>query len=316
MNEDQLIQTFFQRKNQDNSVDLGIGDDAAVLSVLEGYSLVTSIDTLLEGRHFPKNYSPIAIAQRSVAVSVSDLAAMGAIPKWLTISISLPDFEADWLGQFSEALHESLSHYQMSLVGGDTIKGPLSITLNVMGIVEQGKALQRNTAQIGDDIYITGTVGGAANALYQMLAGELIDDDLRKCFDKPQARVGIGRDLIDVAHACMDISDGVLLDLKRLLTASRMGAKIELTHIPLHPSLQVYKHDLQMNLMCGGDDYELLFTAAKDQRAIVESLSQQYALPIKRVGEVTAEKELQCFVKGKVVLPEQLGLKNLGYQHF
>jgi len=263
MNEDQLIQTFFKTDSLDPSVVLGIGDDAAVLEVPEGFQLVISTDTLIEGRHFPRGYPAAAVASRAVGVCISDLAAMGAIPKWVTMSLVLPQVESSWLETFSHSLHDSLRNYSVSLVGGDTVKGDLSLSLSVMGVVETGYALRRDSAQVGDDIYVSGSLGGSAFALYRLLAKENGNDSVMQQFSAPQARVILGRSLLRIASACMDVSDGILLDLSRLLDMSQLGAEVYLEQFPLHPAINNLALDTQIQFATSGDDYELLFTAGK-----------------------------------------------------
>lgn len=311
MNEDQLIQTFFQSAKIDPSVILGIGDDAAIMQVPDGFELVISTDILLEGRHFPENYPPEDIASRAVGVCVSDLAAMGAIPKWVTLSLSLPEVQQSWLEDFSGSLRHHLQKYTLSLVGGDTVKGPLAITLTVLGVVETGQALRRDSVQLEDDIYVSGCLGGSAFALFKMLANDLDDEGLKQLFAAPSARVILGRSLLRLAHSCMDVSDGILLDLSRLLARSGVGAQVYLEKFPLHPAINDLALETQIKFATSGDDYELLFTAPFNRRNEIAALAKELELPLTRIGKVTEQPVLQTLSKGR-----RFDIKKFGYHHF
>jgi len=312
MNEDQLIYTFFQNAQTDDSVFLGIGDDAAVMDVPQGYQLVISTDTLVSGRHFPKDYSPDQIASRAVGVCVSDLAAMGAIPKWVTLSLSLPEVQQSWLQSFSASLHQSLQQYFISLIGGDTVKGELSLSLSVLGIVEVGSALRRDAAVVDDDIYVSGSLGGSAFALFKLLANDDDQQSVFSLFSRPSARVQLGRRLVGVANGCMDISDGILLDLSRLLKMSAVGADIYLDKVPLHPAIDSLPLETQIKLATSGDDYELLFTARPAQRAQIEKISKELSLPLSCIGKITDTRKIMTYSNGRLFDVEKYG----GYQHF
>lgn len=311
MTEDQLIKEFFVPASVHADVVLGIGDDGAILDVPSGHQLVTSVDTLLEDVHFPSNFSPKDLASRAVAVCVSDLAAMGAQPKWLTLAISLPAIDKLWLQEFSQSLHKHCSKYGMQLVGGDTVKGNLALSINVMGVVKSGQALRRDTAQAGDLVYVSGSLGGASLALQKLLAKTEIDADLLSRFTNPQARVILGRGLVEIANSCMDVSDGVLLDAARLAKASHIGIEIELEKLPLHPELHNYEFSEALKFATGGDDYELLFTIAPDNFDKLSTLSRQLNITITQIGKVSSISGLHTFYNSDPFVVERTG-----YQHF
>jgi len=311
MTEDKLINRYFKTALNKSDVSIGIGDDAAVLDVPDAYQLVVSVDTLLPDVHFPKNLAPQDIASRALAVCVSDLAAMGAIPKWLTLALTLPQAEHHWLENFSQALHSGCQNYQMQLVGGDTVKGPLSISLQVMGIVETSGAMSRSGAQVGDSIYVSGFLGGAALALEKIQLGKLTDSELINYFIRPQARVTLGRTLRSLATSCMDVSDGLLIDLKRLLKASHCGADIELDKVPLHLALENISIAKALDYATRGDDYELLFTVPGDKEAQLTKLVADKEITLSKIGVINSGLELHSSLHGQAY-----SISGSGYQHF
>lgn len=315
MTEDELIKEYFFSLSESADVSLGIGDDAAILNVPANHQLVTSVDTLLEGVHFPESFPPYFlpqdVASRAVAVCVSDLAAMGATPKWLTLALSLPEVNREWLHAFSQSLHTHCAAYGLHLVGGDTVKGGLALTLNVMGIVATGQALRRDTAQVDDLVYVSGSLGGAAFALSKLLAKSDIKPELLACFTQPQARIELGQALIPVASSCMDVSDGILLDAARLATASGLGIQIDLDKLPLNPELQALAFEAAVKFATGGDDYELLFTVPPQNADKLASLEKRLGIPLTHIGRMTEKLGLDSRYKDKTYVPE-----SRGYQHF
>ena len=249
-----------------------VGDDAAVLSLAPNQQLVTSIDTLVSGVHFPTNTKPFDIGHKALAVNISDLAAMGAKPEWFTLALTLPEINHEWLIEFSRGLKTLAEEVDIALVGGDTTSGPLSISIQVMGSVEAGKALYRSGAKQGDRIYVTGTLGNGALGLASIQNRvELTKDDAEFCeqrLNRPTSRLKESSVISDFASACIDVSDGLLQDLTHILKQSNLvhpeltlGAEINLSKIPLSEALK--NIDKQQSLefaLTGGDDYELLFT--------------------------------------------------------
>lgn len=301
------------------SVPLSIGDDCALISVPAGKELAISIDTLVVGCHFPEDASPYEIGQRVLAVSVSDLAAMGATPLAFTLALTLPEIDQSWLDGFSRGLRKAADHYNIPLIGGDTTRGPLTLTVQVHGAVASGRALKRSGAKIGDRVFVTGSLGDAAAALamiQQRLAVTRQDDKLflLSRFYCPEARVKLAEKLLDCASAAIDISDGLLADLGHLCRSSAVAAKISSQQLPLSSVLDslVAKQQAIGYALTGGDDYELCFTAPPAARKNIQALSLQCDVPITEIGEITAGDHVVC------VGPDGDGLdvNETGYQHF
>ena len=305
MNEFELINRYFRRTAAAPGVVVGIGDDGAVLAPDPNKQQVQVIDTLVEGVHFPPQTSAADIAYRAVAVNLSDIAAMGAEPRWMTLALTLGNAEEEWLESFASGLFEAADEHKVSLIGGDTTSGQaVTVTIAVTGEVEEGKALLRSAARAGDSIYVTGTVGDAAAGLALLQRGES-DDFLSRRFLRPTPRIAIGRALVGVATAAIDISDGLAGDLQKLLLASGAGAEIEIATLPLSDALCA-RFDLEQQLhfaLQGGDDYELCFTSSDPA---VEKIAG-----VTRIGLVTAGTELVCRHHGDVVEVDASG-----YRHF
>jgi thiamine-monophosphate kinase len=279
---------------------LGIGDDAALLRVPAGHELVVTADTLNAGVHFPDDTAPADIGWKSLAANLSDLAAMGARPAWCTLSLSLPREDAAWLDGFLDGFLELAAMHGMALVGGDITRGPLSIAVTAMGLVESGAALRRDRARAGDDVWVTGTLGDAVAAL--VLDGHLAAPAgaapradaatrarLRVRLDRPTPRVEAGRCLLGLAHACVDVSDGLLADLGHVCERSGVAAEIAITALPASPALLdafgEWRHGLQAG---GGDDYELCFTAPPTLREAVAMALEQAGVACTRIGRIVA----------------------------
>lgn len=259
-----LIRRYFTSLGVAEGVALGVGDDGAVLDIPPGHQLVSVVDTLVAGVHFPEDTTPFDIGYRALAVNLSDLAAMGAEPRWFTLALTLPKVDETWLAGFAAGLRNLADRFGLALVGGDTTRGPLTITVQAEGLVPSGQALKRSGARPGDGIYVTGTLGDAAAGL-ALHQGSLQADDaadfLRGRFFRPEPRVQTGLALRGLATACIDVSDGLLQDLGHVLAASGVGARLDLACLPLSPALQTLprKEVLEWTLS-GGDDYELCFT--------------------------------------------------------
>lgn len=285
-----LIERIRRRAAVRDDVILGIGDDAAIVQVPPGRQLVIATDTINRGIHFPDNTAPADIGWKALAVNLSDLASMGAEPAWCTLSLSLPAGDGDWVDAFLDGFLELADLHRVALIGGDTTRGPLSVSVTVHGFVEPGRALRRSGAHVGDDVWVTGTLGEATGALTQWRAGAVVDPVLRARLDRPTPRIAVGERIGTVAHACIDVSDGLLADLQHICTASDVGAEVELDALPALPEL-IASFDTQRRQSIqatGGDDYELCFTAAPDTRDVVERIAIESATPITRVGRIVA----------------------------
>ena len=301
MGEFELIERYFKRPPQRAQV--GVGDDCAIWMPTPGQALAISSDMLVEGRHFLSTVDPAALGHKALAVNLSDLAACGATPCAFTLALALPQADEAWLRGFAQGLWALADGHGCELIGGDTTRGPLTIAITVWGELPPGQALLRSAAQVGDDIYISGVVGQARMAL-EVFRGQLrLPSDAfaraRARMERPTPRVALGQALRGVAHAAIDLSDGLLGDLGHILKASGVGADID-TRWLLHASdgdtaWPAHCPDLAalpwaQTLACGltgGDDYELLFTAAPAQRAAVLAAAQASATPVSRVGHIT-----------------------------
>ena len=295
----------------EHGVKLGIGDDAAVLELPRGQHLVAATDTLNAGTHFPHETSPFDIGYKCLAVNLSDLAAMGATPRWALLSLSLPQADPEWVRLFDEGFKSLAQIHDLTLVGGDTTSGPLSISLTALGSVEPGKHLTRSGAKPGDLLVVSGTVGGAAHALAMLQADKPVVD--RHLLDRPEPRVQLGLALAGHASACIDVSDGLLADLGHVLKSSGCGARIEIEKLPHSQELSLLDDDLRWRYqLSGGDDYELLFTLPQQYREWLTSLSQQLDINLSVIGEIETAKGMRCFGKdGSPYNPQETG-----FEHF
>lgn len=314
MKEFDLIARIQSRVADRDDVILGIGDDAAVLQVPAGMQLVVATDTLNAGVHFPPETAPADIGWKALAVNLSDLAAMGAEPAWCTLSLSLPDSGETWLDGFLDGFLELASQHRIALVGGDTTRGPLSISVTVHGLVAPGSALRRDAARVGDDVWVSGTLGDAAAALEQWRAGEAADARLRTRLDRPLPRVALGRALVGMAHACIDLSDGLLADLGHVCRGSGNGADLDLDSLPASDALMAFASGDARRLLqvAGGDDYELCFTVPSDRLEDVQRMADSVGVQLSWVGRITAKEGVRAFDAD--ALEWQPPRK--GYEHF
>ena len=311
-----LIQRIRERAGHRADVVLGIGDDAAILRVPAGHELVVSTDTLVAGVHFPVDTAAADIGWKALAVNLSDLAAMGAEPAWMTLALTLPDADPEWLDGFLDGFVELASEHGVALVGGDTTRGPLSITIGAHGLVPAGLALRRDGARGNEDIWVTGTLGDAAGGLAQWRAQGLISAKLRHRLDRPTPRVAAGLALRGLAISAIDISDGLVADLGHVLLASGgLGAQLDLGRLPTTRTLAEHFPDdaarwrLQL---AGGDDYELCFTArSADALAIEQALAACDTLATV-VGRVGGEPGVRLVTPGE----QAFELVDAGFQHF
>jgi thiamine-monophosphate kinase len=309
MNEFDLIRKYFTWPIKDPSVALGVGDDAALFSLEQGYQLVTTTDTLSEGVHFSASTSAKDIAHKSLAVNLSDIAAMGAKAKYFTLAISLPKSEQSWLKEFSDSLKQLSEHYEVSLIGGDTIRGPLTITITMIGIVENSKALTRSGARPGDGVYVSGTIGEAGFCFWKLSNGLVSSNQELKRLNCPIPRIGLGLKLKNLASACIDISDGLEQDLSHILKESSVGAIIEVEKIPISEALHSHIKDTNdwSIPLCGGDDYELCFTVPEDNEEALKMLSESCNVNITKIGVISESLGLQI---------EGFDGPRKSYQHF
>ncbi|NLY13205.1 MAG: thiamine-phosphate kinase [Gammaproteobacteria bacterium] len=320
MNEFELIQHFFTRSacaQGGENISLGIGDDCALLQIPAGYSCAVSTDTLVSGIHFPEHAPAFLLGQRALAVAVSDLAAMGAEPIGFTLALTLPHIALDWLQGFSEGLSAMAQHCGIGLVGGDTTRGPLAITVTVLGAVPQQQALLRSTAQVGDLLCVSGPLGAAAAALpvvlgeidTQVIAAHTLEQ-LLAAYWTPQPQLQLGQYLRGKAHAALDISDGLLADCGHIAQASNVCLQIQQAQVPVADAARSLLGDAAAleAALSGGDDYQLAFTIAAQKLAPL-----QCKFPaVRAIGQVCAGSGVQVLdPQGRLVAQQRSG-----YQHF
>lgn len=309
-----LIERYFSRRPARPDVLLGVGDDAALLVVPPGQALVAATDTLVEGRHFLAGAPPDSIGHQALAVNLSDLAAMGAEPAWALLSLSLPEAGEPWLERFAAGLYALASRFGVELVGGDTVRGPLLVTIEALGFVEPSQALRRGGARPGDLLYVSGWPGEASAGLVALQQGAAFDADdrlvRRYLFAEP--RIALGRALRGRATSAMDVSDGLLGDLGKLCRASGAGARLDLERLPVSGEL-ARRHapqDCERFVLTGGDDYELLFTLpAADAPRLEAELAREFELH--RIGEIEAGAGVRCLRDGRAA-----SVTGGGYDHF
>jgi thiamine-monophosphate kinase len=266
---------------------LGIGDDAALVTVPPDAELVLTTDALVEGVHFVAGSAARSLGHRALAVNLSDIAAMGASPSWMLLALTLPQADEDWLREFCLGMGALAHEHQVALVGGNLSRGPLAITVELAGLVPRGRALRRDGARPGDQLYVSGTLGDAAagrERLHDPAAAALV-----RRFEYPQPRVALGQALRGLASACIDVSDGLYVDATRLLQASGCAAEIDLARLPLSPELRrVLGAQAPVLALSGGEDYELCFSAAPEQAAAVAAAASRVGQGISCVGVLDA----------------------------
>ncbi|MDO8812045.1 MAG: thiamine-phosphate kinase [Gallionella sp.] len=341
MSEFDLIRRYFTRAAP--GALLGVGDDAALLQVSAGNVLAVSTDMLVSGTHFLPDADPFLLGHKTLAVNLSDLAAMGAAPRWAVLAIALPEADEAWLAQFSAGFFALAQQHDVELVGGDTTRGPLNLCVTIFGEVPAQQALRRSGAQVGDEIWVSGCLGDAALALAHLQGRiALSDAELAACLlalYRPQPRVALGLALRGIASSAIDISDGLLADLGHILEASQLGAEIRFDALPVSDVLRSYsvgaRHAcesrpggaptvqssnlaslkwalIQHCVLSGGDDYELCFTVPAVRHAEVERLSAQLDLPLARIGKIVERRG--CIVHDAAGNPINVEVR--GYDHF
>ena len=308
MGEFDLIARYFKRPTQ--RAVLGVGDDCALLAPTPGMHMAMSSDLLVEGRHFLSTVEPARLGHKALAVNLSDLAACGAEPTAFTLALSLPRIDEAWLEGFSTGLLQLANEYSCELVGGDTTQGPLNICITAFGEVPPGDALLRQNAQVGDDIYISGTVGDARLALEVFRGTQFLDakafEAVRARMEIPTPRIALGIALRAIANAAIDVSDGLLGDLGHILQRSQVGAQIDTTWLQqsntfgedaqaagISPTLAQLPWNKRIEFaLAGGDDYELCFTAPVHQREMVHAAAWESKIPVTRIGRITEAQVL------------------------
>ena len=304
-----------------DDVRFGIGDDAAVLAVPAGQELAVAIDTLVEGVHFPRGTSAVDIGWKALAVNLSDLAAMGATPAWALLALTLPEPDQAFVEGLAEGFAQLAKPHRLALVGGDTTRGPLSISVAVHGFVAPGKALMRSGARVGDAVLVTGTLGDAAAGLHALAHPFAVEEQRSDARDllvarlnRPTPQLAAGSALRDLAHACIDVSDGLIADLGHICTASGVGAEVDASLLPLSPSLIAIYDDAsaQQFALTGGDDYELCFTVPMNRLADVQSDLSRLGCGVTRIGRIVEGQGVS--VRG--VDGQWLETEQAGWNHF
>lgn len=318
LGEFELIARYFTLEaGQRKDVVVGIGDDAAVLEPPVGMQLAVSTDTLVSGVHFPVGTSPAAVGYKALAVNLSDLAAMGATPAWFTLNLTLPGADEAWVASFARGLFELAREFRLQLIGGDTTQGPLAVTITVFGTVPQGAALRRQGARPGDRVYVTGLLGDASLGLGITLGSlplpKEYHSDVRARLERPLPRVREGERLRGIASACIDISDGLVADLGHIVTASGVGARIDLSRLPLSPAYRAVLRQIGWDAaLAHGDDYELCFTVPADKQMAFHRLMPQFECGFAHIGDIELAPGVRVFdAQGHTYTP-----KAHGYRHF
>jgi len=290
LSEFELIRRYFERPAR--GTQLGIGDDCALVRASPGMDLAVSTDMLVEGTHFLAGADPFKVGHKSLAVNLSDMAAMGAAPRWATLALALPGVDEPWLERFSAGLFALADRFEVALVGGDTTRGPLAISITIMGEVPAGLALYRAGARPGDEIWVSGELGGASLGLAHLRGRVALEDaeatSMLARLHEPEPRVALGERLRGLATSAIDVSDGFGGDLAHILEASSVGALVHYALIP-RPAVLARLGDAELERSCvlsGGDDYELLFTAPQARRAEIEAVSADLGMALTRVGYV------------------------------
>ncbi len=317
-----LIARYFKRAVPAGM--LGGGDDCALFSVPTGQQVATSTDLLLEGRHFFSDVDPRTLGHKALAVNLSDLAAMGALPVGCLLGLGLPDIDESWIASFADGFYDLAGRHGCALIGGDTTRSlhGITISVTVFGTVAPGRALRRSAARPGDDIWVSGVLG-AADIACRMLAGTIGTDvdllrQLRGALETPTPRVELGQALIEYAHAAIDVSDGLLQDLSHILRASGCGARLHESAIPLHPALKNLAAEpqaqamLRQAVLAGGDLYELCFTAPVEAHAMILRLSTALNIPLSPIGSITQAPGLVVYDRAGQAISDPPS----GFDHF
>ncbi|MBL4910766.1 MAG: thiamine-phosphate kinase [Alteromonadaceae bacterium] len=318
MKEFELIKRYFAEQSiTRKDVVLGIGDDCALIQPTERQHIAITTDTLVAGVHFPLNTSARSIGHKAVAVSLSDLAAMGAEPAWLSLAITLPEINEHWAADFSAGVFELCEFYNVQLIGGDTTQGPLSVTVTAQGYTPYDKYLTRAGAKAGDWLFVTDDIGDAALALLYIQGSVDIEEvhqaNIQTKLDFPKPRVLVGQVLREYASAAIDISDGLAADLGHICSASNVGANLILDNLPLSLAMQesLPLMDAYKLALTGGDDYELLFTVAADNKVAMETALATTGVKITCIGQLDSSHKIKTLLNGESVFIDMQG-----FEHF
>ena len=312
-----LISDYFKELTGQQDVAVGIGDDAAIIDIKADKQIAVATDTLVASVHFPNDASAEQIATRALCVNLSDMAAMGATPKWFTLALTIPKQLAcsEWLQGFSQGLARIAGEYNVSLIGGDTTAGPLSISITVLGEIPTGRGLCRNGAKQDDIIYVSGTLGDGAAALYQIQHQDLAQNTrLTERFYQPQPQIELGLGLVKYASACIDISDGLVADLRHLCKASSVSASINSQSLPIHADIkQAYSEQVKQWALTGGDDYQLCFTVPSTEQEKFEHWVSSTKFSVTAIGKMAALDHNQNYLK---IDNQASSITAGGYSHF
>lgn len=318
MKEFSLIKRYFsEQSGKRKDVILGMGDDCAVIQPLERHQIAITTDTLVAGVHFPVETCARAIGHKAVAVNLSDLAAIGADPAWISLAITLPNIDEAWVKEFCAGMFELCEYFNVQLIGGDTTQGPLSITITAQGNLPNDKQITRAGAKAGEWLYVTGEVGDAALAL-QHLQGKInvekiYHNSIETKLNFPTPRILVGQVLRNYATAAIDISDGLVADLNHLCTASQVGVNLVIDNLPLSSALRdsVSIDEAYSLALLGGDDYELLFTVSDSNKVAMETALINTGVTITCIGQLNSSKKIKTLLNGESVVMDLRG-----YEHF
>jgi len=318
LSEFELIRRFFTYPAR-HAV-LGVGDDAAIVRPRRGQELVVTTDMLVAGRHFYHGANPERLGHKALAVNLSDMAAMGATPRWATLALALPRADARWLAAFMRGFMRLARRHGVDLVGGDTTRGPLNICVEIIGEVPRGRALRRDGARAGDDVWVSGMLGDAALALTAGRLGLPSRDRraLQLKLDAPAPRVGLGIALRGIARSAIDVSDGLVADLGHICERSRVAAVVKLARIPVSGTMkgQLEHSAARAALLAGGDDYELIFTAGRARRGAIARIARRQRLKLTRIGRIRRRREGGPLVIVLDAAGSPIAVTRAGYEHF
>lgn len=301
---------------------LGVGDDGAIVRPRRGMELIVSTDMMVEGRHFLRKGDPRQLGHKALAVNLSDMAAMGAEPRWATLSIALPKVDARWLRAFMGGFMALARRHGVDLIGGDTTRGPLSFSVQIMGEAPSGRALRRDGARAGDDIWVSGTLGDAALALAGLQRRINLPRAARARLElrlnAPTPRIALGTALRGIARSAIDVSDGLVADLGHVCERSRVGALVQCALVPVSAVMRrsLDRPVARAAMLAGGDDYELLFTAPSNQRAAIARLSRRLRLKLTRIGRIVPKPRAAHPVSVLDAGGRPMSLGKTGYKHF
>ncbi len=322
LHEFDVIKQYFTRASKQSSVIKSVGDDCAIVSVDTDKQLVMSMDTMVAERHFPISATPRQIATRALTTSLSDLVAMGAKPLWFTLGLTMPSVDRAWLAEFSEGLFSIADKYGVDLIGGDTTQGPLTISIQVHGEVDADKAFTRDAACVGDSLFVTGTLGDGAAALAVLLDEVAVSQNTRSFlndrFYQPELPFLAAQQLVNVVNAAIDISDGLIADATHIAEASGVSIELNADFFPIAPEVKAMNSPSWLGwALSGGDDYQLLFTVAKDSLPDFYDIARSLDVQITCIGKVVPKDgglgHVSCYANDQRI---EIPSNKKGYQHF